>query len=164
MSITRNMIIGPKQHEGPFQADGNDAFMRYTLGYKDFNAATTTTNFDLPNFPAGALIEDVFFVCRANFTGGGNASATISIGSTATPTLYVLAKSVFATTPPQILGIVAADKGTAFSSPQSNFVNQGNPFAQGTVRVQLITSVNANLLTSGVVDVFIEIRGVSIRA
>jgi hypothetical protein len=163
MSIIRDMVVSGKQFEGPFSADGPDGFIRYTVGFNNFATAATTVNYDLPNFPAGALLEDAFFVNRQNWTGGAIASATMSIGTVASPTLYVLAKSVFGGAP-AALGVVNADKGVGITSPQTLFLNQATPWtAPTTVRVQLVTSANANTLTQGRCDIFLLMRAVSVR-
>ena len=163
MSINRFVIITPKQFGGIYQADSVDGIERVSLSFSNFAVASTTANFDLTNVPASALLEDVFGILRQNFTGGAVGSATISVGTTATPTAYVLATSVFAGAPATI-GVTNAQKGASFTSPQTVFVNQATPWSTGTIRVQLITTVaNANALTQGKIDLFFMMRGVSVR-
>jgi hypothetical protein len=165
MSIQRFIIVTPKQYEGAgsFDADGSDSIVRVSLGYKDFATGATTVNYDLTNIPGGVILEDAWMVNRENWTGGAVATATISVGTTAAPTTYILAKSVFAGAS-VTLGAVAADKGALLASPQTIFVNSATPWAVGTIRVQLVvTGANANALTAGKLDLFFELRAASVR-
>lgn len=129
---------------------------RYQWG--DFTAAATSKVIDVTNFRAGALIEGAFILLVQNFTGGGNATATFSAGTTGAATAYVNAQDVFA-------GAAAFDpifRAGATIVP-GTALNATHPTPSATVRFTLTTSVNTSLLTAGIVDVFLRLRFVAIR-
>lgn len=163
MAVNRAIIVSPKQYEAAFDADGADAIVRISLNYLDFAAAALTGNYDIPNWPGGIIVQDVFGILRQNFTGGAVGSATLSFGATATPTDLAGAVSVFSGAP-AALWTANANKGSRISSPATAFVNASTPWASGTIRFQLITTVaNTNALTQGKVDIFLMLRAASVR-
>lgn len=122
--------------------------------YADFAAAAATGNKDISGFPGGLVIEGAWAWLITNFTGGGAGSATLSIGTTGSPALYVAATSVFSGARKALVGLTLVP-GT--------FLNPTTPTDSATVRFQLIANVNTNLLTAGAVDVYLRLRAVSLR-
>jgi hypothetical protein len=129
---------------------------RYQWG--DFAAAATAKVIDVTNFRAGALIEGAFILLVQNFTGGGNATATFSAGTTGAATAYINAQDVFS-------GAAANDPITRHGATlvPGTALNETHPTASATVRFTLTTSVNTNLLTAGIVDVFLRLRFIAMR-
>lgn len=130
------------------------------LNFKSFAAAALTADQDFTGFVGGSVIEGAFLLFNQNWTGGAVATATLQVGTTATPNLYVAATSVFAgattTAPLPIVGLTLVP-GT--------FLNAANPMGAGTVRVRLTTTVaNTNALTAGVADLYIRLRFPFFRA
>lgn len=163
MSIIRSFVSSPKRYEQSWETDGGSLTTRISLSWLDFAVGATTANYDIGNIPGGFLIEDAWVVVRQNFTGGAVSAATMSVGSTGSPTIYVLATSVFSGAPVYI-GQANAQKGAAFTSPATAFVNTALPPAVGTVRVQLVTTTaNANALTAGKADLFMRMLATSVR-
>jgi hypothetical protein len=129
---------------------------RYQWG--DFAAAAVTKVIDVTNFRAGAIIEGAFILLVQNFTGGGAGSATFSAGTTAAATAYINAQNVFA-------GAAANDpifRAGATLVP-GTALNATHPIQSATVRFTLTADVNTNLLTAGIVDVFLRLRFVAIK-
>jgi len=121
--------------------------------YRDFAAAGTTNDVDLP-FPGGLTIEGAFIWLVETFAGGNVATGTASAGTTGNSVAYVTTSDVLATAPAVYSG-VALDPGI--------FLNQTSPNALGTVRVELITDVNSDLLTAGAFDLYLKLRGVALK-
>jgi len=124
----------------------------------DFANAAVSKVVDLTNFRAGAIIEGAFILLVQNFTGGGSSTATFSIGTTAAATAYVNAQNVFAgagANDPIFRAGATLVPGTA--------LNATHPAQSATVRFTLTVDVNTNLLTQGIVDVFLRLRFVALR-
>lgn len=163
MSITRAFILDPKWQGDRTIVDGGSILVKRRLNFGDFSAAATTVNMDtqpgqtwLTTFPAGSVIEGAYIFQVTNWTGGAIASATLSVGTTASPAVYVAATSVFTGAPKPLVGLTQVP-GT--------FVNATTPLSLGTIRVQLIVGGgNANTLTSGKADLFLQLRGASIKS
>jgi hypothetical protein len=153
-----------KRYEAALDADGNDIETRIGIGPLSFTPQSATTgNLDLLVQP-GIVFDEVFFILRKNFTGGAVSAATISAGTTASPTIYVLATSVFtgASAP---IGVSNAQKGSAYTSPSTPFANPASPWASGTLRVQLVTTTaNISALTQGWLELFVRGHLVSVRS
>jgi hypothetical protein len=164
MSIIRSFVASPRRYEQSWETNGASITSQISLSFQDYvPAAAATANFDIGNIPGGFIIEDAWAQLRTNFTGGSIGSATFSVGTTGSPTLYILATTVFAGSP-VFVGVTNAQKGTAFTSPQTVFVNNALPPAVGTIRTQLIVSTNSNQLVAGKIDLFLQMRAVNAKA
>jgi hypothetical protein len=126
------------------------------LSFKNFATAATTVNYDITGFTGGLLILGAFIVPRINFTGGGAATATMSVGTTGTPTAYVAATTVFSGAQPRSIVGVTQVPGTYLGGAAT-------PLAASTVRIQLICDVNCSLLTAGLADIFMMLAATSAR-
>jgi hypothetical protein len=124
----------------------------------DFSAASHSKTVDLTNFRAAAIIEGAFALLQQNFAGGGAGSATFSAGTTGAATAYINAGSVFS-------GAAANDPVpvTGVTLVPGTFLNATHPIQSATVRFTLACDVNTNLLTTGVLDIFLRLRFVAIR-
>jgi hypothetical protein len=129
---------------------------RYQFG--DFAAAAVSKVIDITNIRAGALIEGAFILLVQNFTGGGSGSATFSMGTTGSATAYVNAANVFA-------GAAANDPIFRAGATQvpGTAMNATHPTQSATLRLTLTVDVNTNLLTTGILDIFVRMRFVSIK-
>lgn len=129
---------------------------RYQWG--DFAAAAVTKVVDVVNFRAGAIIEGAFLLLVQNFTGGGAGSATFSAGTTGSATAYINAQNVFA-------GAAANDPifRVGATLVPGTALNATHPAQSATVRFTLTTDVNTNLLTAGILDVFLRLRFIALR-
>lgn len=140
-------------------ADSCARLWRRRFHYKDFSAAATTVNYDL-TWPPLVMFEGAFIWNIQNWTGGSVGTATLSVGTTGSPALWVAAASVFAvdrTILPGSTTFSTVSPGIFFASPAENA-------AGGVMRVQLIlTGGNANTLTTGAADLYVKIRGVGLR-
>lgn len=161
MAQTHAVMVSPKQYGDNLIVDQGSLYFRKRVYFTDFSAAATTVNLDVQqpapwtNFPAGLEIEGAGISLVTNFTGGAVATATLSIGTTGTPTAYVAATTVFS-------GAYKTIPGAAIV-PFTMLVGTGSP-AQATVRVQLVvTGANANALTAGKADIYLKLRAVSVR-
>jgi hypothetical protein len=159
MPAVQKINVNPGNPEARWSPNGPGGLFMERFSYKDFSAAATTVNKDITGFPGYILIEGAFVMFNVNFTGGSVGSATISVGTTGTPTAYVAAASVFsgaAATAPLVLPGTTIVPGT--------FLGGATPAAIATVRVQLVvTGANANTLTAGVCDVYLNLRAVNFR-
>jgi|SRR5215475_6610428 len=121
--------------------------------------AGLTANKDFTGFPGGLMIRGAFVVFTQNWTGGSVATSTLSVGTTASPAAYVAATTVFSgatpiTTPVVNPGLTQVP-GVFLATP---------PISQGTVRVQLVTTVgNVNTLTAGRADIYLILAAVAIN-
>jgi hypothetical protein len=152
--------VNPRFYDvsGGLNTDGESKIWRRRYTFKDFNAATTTTNFDL-QFPGGVIIERGYISLITVFSGGAAATATFSLGTTGSPATYLAATNVFT-------GATAAGNVTVATAAGLNnpLAGVATPTAVGTVRAQLITTVgNTNVLTQGVVDVYLTLRALSFK-
>jgi hypothetical protein len=121
--------------------------------------AGLTGNLDLTGFPGGLMIRGAFVIFTQNWTGGSVATATISVGTVASPAAFVAATTVFSGATPITTPVVNAGltqvPGVFLATP---------PIGQGTVRVQLITTVgNINTLTAGRADIYLMLSAVNIN-
>lgn len=157
MPLQRAVIVGGDRRAAlPLEVDKFPTWYRIArFGFTNFNVAATTVNADLTGFPGGVVIEGAFVSIRANFTGGGAASAMISVGTVATPGAYVAPADAFAGAVPRIFVGVTIVPGTFLAGVAT-------PLAAGTVRTQLVASVNGSLLTAGRADVFLKLAAVSV--
>ena len=123
-----------------------------------FSAASHSKIVDNTNFRGGAFIRGAWLLLQQNFAGGGAGSATFSAGTTGAATAYINAANVFtgasANNPIPLTGATLVP-GTA--------LNAANPAATATVRFTLACDVNTSLLTTGVVDVVLDLQFMSIR-
>lgn len=149
-TMNRKMIIDPRKAEPPWLQDDAGSWEQFNINYKTFASASLgTVPLDLTGYPAGAYIVGAFIRNRQNWLGGGAATATLSMGTTASATAYVGAASVFAAAPSTLPGTTLVP-GT--------FVNATTPTASGTIRIQLVVTGGTgftNQLTQGNADVFI---------
>ena len=144
-----------------WKANGAAFLWTQRIYFNEYNAASTTTNFDLTGFPGLAVIEGAWVLVNTNFTGGGAGSATFSVGTTGSPALYVAATSVFATAATKTVPVALVGLTLV---PGTYLGTAATPAAAATVRTQLISNVNTNLLTAGVLDLFIKLRYTAYRA
>ncbi len=131
-------------------------YRRYQYG--DFATAATTLVKDVTNFPGGAIIEGAYIALIQNFTGGGNATATFSAGTTGSATAYINAVDVF-TGAAAFQPLMRAGATLVPGTP----LNATNPAAAATVRFTLTTSVNTNLVTAGILDVFLKLTFIALK-
>jgi hypothetical protein len=133
--------------------------IRRRFSYKDFNAASTTSNNDTIILPGGCRITKVWIGLITAFSGGSVSAATLSIGTTSSATTYLGATNVF--TGATAGGAITMGAGAGLG----NFAGgNGTPNALGTVRCQVVTTTdNAVNLSAGKVDVFIEVVAVDTR-
>lgn len=156
--------VSPKELAHGLIEDGPSRIIRQRLSFAMFSAAATTVNLDVQladpwtKFPGGIIIKGAWFVCVENWTGGSVSAATLSAGTTASATAYIAAGSVFSGTNPR--AIVGATQ-----VPGTYLGLAATPLASGTVRVQLVTTTaNANALTAGKTDFFMELQATSARS
>lgn len=160
MAQNHAVIVSPKTLGDNLIIDQGSLYFRKRIYARDFSAAATTVNLDVQQpdpwtrFPAGIEIEGAGISLVENFAGGGAGAATLSVGTTSSATAYVAATSVFTGAYKRIVGAAIV--------PFTFLAGTGAP-AVGTVRVQLITDVNANLLTTGKADIYLKLRAVSVR-
>jgi hypothetical protein len=151
--MLRKVIVNPQTREPNFNVNTAGAILQQRLNWKDpiFQVAATTINYDITGIPGGAQIECAFIRNGANWTGGAIGTATLSMGSTGSPTAYASAVSVFAGSPKDV-------PATVLSRP-TWVSGTATPNAAGTIRVQLVlTGANGNALLTGWADVFIWLR------
>ena len=145
--ITRQNMVDPRKIEGPWLQNDDTKIKQYRVSSGMFNQAATTVNYDLVGFQAGTYIIAAGFRNRVNWTGGAIATATLSIGTTASPAAYTAATTVFSGAPATVTGTF---------QPFPTFVNAATPLVGGTVRVQLIvTGANASALLQGNADIYL---------
>lgn len=155
--------INPRFFFPDFDTDRESRVWRKRLkmsagGVGDFNTAATTANLDM-FFPGGFIIERAYLSLIVPFSGGSVSAATLSIGSTGTPTTYLAATNVF--TGATASGNVTVAAGAGLGNPLGGVAT---PTAVSTVRFQLITTTaNANTLTAGTADVYLVLRALSLR-
>ena len=154
--ITQFMRVDPRQIADRVLQDDVCKWMQFTLTYLAFDTAATTVNYDLTGIPAGTIIEGAFLRGRTNFTGPSIATAEISVGSTGTPDLYVAAVDYVSGNP---------RTGVGKTLVPGTFVNASAPKSAGTIRIQLVVSgANADVLTTGAIDVFLKLGNVKLYA
>ena len=148
------LVVDPRAPEPNWKQNAGSQLWTRRLYFSSFAAAATTGNVDIAGFPGGIEIEGAYAWLITNFTGGGAATATLSIGTTSSAAAYMAATSVFSGARKQLVGLTLVP-GT--------FLNATTPTASATVRFALVASVNTNLLTAGSVDVFLKLRSASLR-
>ena len=133
--------------------------IRRRFSYKDFQAASTTSNDDSIVLPGGCRIVKVWISLITAFSGGSVSACTLSLGTTGSAATYLGATNVF--TGATAGGAVTIGAGAGLG----NFAGgNATPNALGTVRAQILTTTaNASALTAGKVDVFIEVMAVDTR-
>jgi len=139
-----------------FNFDENEGEKLWTRRFAaaGWSAAATTVDIDITTFNGGLEILGAYAWLAQNFTGGAVATATLSVGTTGTPTAYINAQNLFAGAPTQRPGVTLVP-GTFLNAPAN---------ASGTVRFRLIvTGANTSALTTGVVDVFLILRAVKLK-
>ncbi len=116
---------------------------RFNISFKDLTAGALTQAFNLKPLPKGSLILGIRLRLREAFAGGTIATATLSIGTTGTTAVAILAaKNIFTG--------VAAD--TCYTSSTTGLL-QGT-YAADTLTATVTTTVgNVNAATAGSVDV-----------
>ncbi len=150
----RKIIVSPKRRGDMLDQDSNAIMFWRRVQIADFAAAGTTNNLDLTGFPGGLFIEGAFISRVVAFAGGGSATATLSLGTTGDVTKYIAASDVFTGSAGIVVGKTLVP-GTV--------LNTTTPTASATIRVQLVTDVNSNLLTAGKADIYIRLRAASLR-
>lgn len=160
MAQTHAVMVNPKKYGDNLDVDKGSLYFRSRVYYSDFATAATTGEISVlrpvpwANFPAGIEIEGAGLSLITNFTGGGNATATLAIGSATDPDLYLDETDVFTGAYKSAVGLTIV--------PFTMVAGTGAP-AKGTVQVTLVTSVNTNLLTAGKADIYLKLRAVSLR-
>lgn len=162
MAQNHFLMVSPKQYGDNVYVDGGSIYVRKRVNFQDFSAAATTVNLDAQAaqaiwtaFPAGLEIEGAGISLVTNFLGGAVGTATLSIGTTGAPAAYLAATNVFSGAYKTIPGVTQV--------PFTRLEGTGSP-AVATVRVQLIvTGANANVLTQGKADIYLKLRGLSIK-
>lgn len=156
--------VDPKNYGDNLQADYGPKWLRKRVYFTDFAKAATTADLDTQagqtvwtQFPAGDMVLGAFISLVTNFAGGGSATATLSIGTVASPAAYVAATSVFSGAPKIVVGLTQVPGTFVTGSGSYPFV--GN----GTIRVELITDTNTNVLTTGKADIYLLMANTSIR-
>ena len=166
MANPEALRVNPKNYgDAPVQDQATMLF-RKRVYFSDFSAAATTVNLDTQpgqtvwtQFPAGLEILGAYVSSVTNFTGGAVATATISVGTTASATAYVAATTVFSGSPKVIVGATLVP-GT-FLTGAGSYPYSGN----ATVRVQLVvTGANTSALTAGKADIYIRFQAASLKA
>lgn len=157
------LIPGVDPRERAFRWQQNEAskLFGHRFTYRDFAAAATSKTIDFTVFQPLALMEGAFVLLTQNFAGGGAGSATFSTGRPAAPTGWINAVNVFT-------GASAGKAIALAGSSQSpgTFVNAANAadvVPAGSVRFTLTCDVNTNLLTTGILDVYLRLRFVSTK-
>jgi hypothetical protein len=145
-----------------WKANGAAFLWTQRLYFSQYAAAATTGNFDISGFPGLAVIEGAWVLLSQNFTGGAVATSTFSVGTTASPALYVAATTVFATaatkTAPTALVGLTLVPGTYLGTAAA-------PASSATIRTQVVTTVgNTNVLTAGQLDLYVRLRFTAYRA
>jgi hypothetical protein len=159
----REEIVDYRNPEPNWKANGAAYIWTRRLTFADFAAASTTGNKDIAGHVGGMLVEGAYAMLNTPFTGGTVGSATLSAGTTGSPTLYMAAQDVFSTnaatpTAPKALVGLTLVPGTYLGTAAT-------PLALATVRFALVTTVaNTSVLTAGVVDVFLRLRAMAYRA
>lgn len=148
------LVVDPRAPEPNWRQDGGSQIWQRRLYFSQFAAAATTGNVDIGGFPGGLMIEGAGAWLITNFAGGGSATATLSIGTTASAAAYFAATSVFSGARKLMVGKTLVP---------ATALNASTPTAAGTVRFQLITDTNTNVLTTGAVDVFLWLRSLALR-
>lgn len=157
--IARKIVVDPRYPEKQWQTNDAGQWFQQRLNWKDpiFQVAATTINYDITGFPAGTAIVGAFLRNGVNWTGGAIATATLSLGTTASPATYIAATSVFSGSPKTVQQAATMLTGT--------FINAANPLSAGTIRAQLIlTGANGSALLTGWCDVFIGIQAFKLTA
>jgi hypothetical protein len=156
----RKIIVDTRAPEPNWKMLGPAQVFTQRIYFSQFASAATTVNLDLLNFPGHVVIEGAWFLFNVNWTGGAVASATLSAGTTGSPTLYVAATSVFsgATLPLPLINVgVTQVPGTYLGTAAT-------PGAFSTIRIQLVVAgANANALTAGQADFFVRLRAMIYR-
>lgn len=132
MTSTNIMTMGP----GPIME-------RFILTFSDCTASATTQTFSLKSLPQGSIVKGVRIKHSTLFGGGGAAVATVSVGATAGSTTTFAAafdihQAVAATTAQMSSGWKAAT------------------YAADTLTATIVSDVNVNTLTAGVVNIDVE--------
>lgn len=114
--------------------------------------ADTSQDVTLWTVPAKTKIQRVIAHATADFTGGGNTAVTVSVGTTGTETIYLVANSIFSGTP--VLGDAEAELGTALAGGIGHIPS----FTGTTAIVARFTSTTGTVggLTTGSVTFYIE--------
>jgi hypothetical protein len=152
----RKIIVNRKRYMDMLTQDECAILFWKRVSYKDFSAASTTTNLDLTGFPGSLLVEGAFMSLVQVFAGGGASSATLSAGRTTAATAFIAAGSVFT-------GVTTKIFTGATLTPGNMLTASTDATGAGTLRIQLISDVNTNLLTSGKADIYVRFRAASIR-
>lgn len=152
----RKIIVNRKRYVDMLTQDENSILFWKRVSFKDFAAASTTTNLDLTGFPGSLVVEGGFLSLVQVFAGGGAGSATLSMGTTVSATAYVTASNVFTGATNKIYVGATIVPGTMLTAAT-------DATGPGTLRIQLVSNVNTNLLTTGKADLYLRMRAVSIR-
>jgi hypothetical protein len=152
----RKIIVNRKRYMDMLTQDESAILFWKRVSFKDFAAASTTTNLDLTGFPGSLLVEGGFISVVQLFSGGGAGSATLSVGTTVSATAFVTASNVFTGATNKIYVGAAIAPGTMLTAAT-------DATGPGTLRIQLASNVNTNLLTFGKADIYVRFRAASIR-
>jgi hypothetical protein len=151
--------VDPRRRAFRWRQDESSKLWTRRFQFATFATAGVAQTLDMTAFPGGALIEGAFLVLIQNFAGGGSATATFSAGTTGTPTAYINAADVF----------TGAAANAPIARPGATLVpgtflqGTGNLDSGATVRFTLTVDVNTNLLTTGILDVYLRLRFVAIK-
>lgn len=121
---------------------------RYTVNrtYLNTNAVGLST-FDVPIFTlaGGESVEDVFIKHSIAFSGGGTASATVSVGKTGSVSAYASAFDIF-----------SAASNTSFQRSESDTMENFATTTQAVANVT-ITGTTFENVTAGAFDVWVKV-------
>ena len=152
----RPIIVSPRTRAANWQQDAETRLFKRRMSYQAFAAAATTGDLDITGFPGGVEILGCWISLVTPFTGGGVGTATLSVGSTGTPDLYLTAASVFATAGRILVGVTLL--------PGTFVGGAATPLAAGTIRVRLTVDTLTNALTAGQADLFVRFQGASVTS
>jgi hypothetical protein len=118
--------------------------IKQTKTYTNFSAAALVNDIELVSAPAGMKISSITIKHSTSFTGGGVATALISVGIASDLDKYQADFDVF-----------QATGNTVFDHTESGFIE--NMGSATSIRVNLtVTGANIDQLTAGSVDIWIE--------
>lgn len=138
--------------------EGQEAKLWHRRFYvAQFSAAAVTKVIDVTTFPGGMLVEGGHATLIQNFAGGGASTCVLSAGTTGATTKYINAQNIFTgASAGVVVGILGATQVPGI------FLNTSAPSGLGTVRFTVTADVNTNLLTTGIIDIFLRLRACKI--
>ncbi len=147
----RKIIVDYDKSQPPiWYGNGASCLFQQRLYFSNFSAAATTINYDITGFPTGINVKGCYFLLSTEFSGGTVGSCTVSAGTTALATAYVVASNCF------------TGAGATIAAPLAIVgvtLVPGTFMIGNTIRIQLVTTVaNGNALTAGVVDFYADLQ------